>query len=91
MSEKRTLESFDKKDLVELIRRRLFYHDRCIPELTLIEFNRKGDALNAQMDALEAEMQSFRASEDWPRYDALSKKWDRASKAYDKLCGIGQV
>lgn len=94
MSTERTLESFDKKDLVQLIQRRFFRLDRSLLELESIERDRKGEVLMAKMEALELEMRGSLSSSptpDFQRYKDLSKKWDQASKAYAKLYEMGRV
>ena len=91
MTTPRTLESFDKQDMITLLKRRLFYSDETIRELTYIERERKGDELLAQMDALQADMSLLRLPHDFEQYKALSTKWDRASKALDKLWARGRV
>ena len=51
MKKPRDLESFDKKDLVTLIRRRLFANQITIQELIYIERERKSEEIEAQMKA----------------------------------------
>jgi len=91
VSTERTLESFDKKDLIQLIQRRFFSLDRSLLELTSIERERKGAALMAQMETLESAMAEITLPVDWERHTALSEKWNKASKAWSKLYGIGRV
>lgn len=91
MSKMRTLESFDKQDMITLLIRRLFYSDETIRELTYIERERKSNELLAQMDALQADMSLLRLPHDFEQYKALSAKWDRASTAHDKLWARGRV
>jgi len=88
MSKVRTLESFDKKDLIEFIKQRLFFYrndsERMHRELSWIEANRKFEELGAKMDALQAEMAKCSLPQDWIKYRELSDKWDAANRAWNR-------
>lgn len=90
MSKVRTLESFDKKDLIEFIKRTRSSFARdgermMVYDLTSIEFNRKSGELAAKMDALHAGMTELSLPQDWSKYKELSDKWKATSRAWDRL------
>lgn len=89
MNKVRTLESFDKKDLIEFIKQRLFFYcnagERMYRELSWIEANRKFAELGAKMDTLQAEMAKCSLPQDWKKYRELSDKWDAANRAWSRI------
>ena len=88
MSKVRTLESFDKKDLIEFIEQSSFFWGRdggrTVRDLSWIEGNRKFNELSAKMDALQAEMAKCSLPQDWLKYKDLSDKWEAANRAWDR-------
>lgn len=88
MSKVRTLESFDKKDLIEFIKQRLFFYgrggERPLRELSWIEADRKFKELGVKMDALQAEMAKCSLPQDWSKYKELSDKWEAANRVWDR-------
>ena len=89
MSKVRTLESFDKRDLIEFINQRLFFYrldgERMPRELSWIEADRKFKELGVKMDALQAEMAKCSLPQDWLKYKELSDKWDAANRAWNRV------
>lgn len=89
MSTERTLESFDKKDLIEFIKKspRFFTAggERTIRDLSWIEYNRKYKELTTKLDVLDAELAGCLLPQGWGKYTELSDQWGAVSRALSRL------